>query len=246
MRLAIIIPAYNEEKTIAQVIKTLPRKFPHINYREIIVINDGSQDKTEAIAQKMPVTVISHYLNRGLGAALGTGFEYVRRGKFDCLVTFDADGQHNPNDIWSVIKPIINKKADIVIGSRLKTASKKTNPRRHARLASKALRVGMPWYRIIGIWGLNIFTLVFYWVWTTDSQSGLRAFSSRAIEKIKIISNKMEVSSEFFNEIQKHNLKLIEVPITPIYTSYSLTKGQKNSNGFKILSRIIYRRFIAK
>lgn len=104
----------------------------------------------------------------------------------------------------------------------------------------------MPWYRVIGNWGLNIITLMFFWVWTSDSQSGLRAFSKKAIALIKIKSNKMEVSSEFFNEAQMHNLKITEVPIRSIYTSYSLAKGQKNSNVFKILSKMIYRRFFPR
>lgn len=228
MRLAIIIPAYNEEKTIDTVIKSIPPRFPKISETQIVVVSDGSNDQTAIIAQKASVTVIEHDLNRGLGGALGTGFEYARTNNFDILLTFDADGQHNPNDIWPVLKPIVNKKADIVIGSRL---------RNHK---------GMPWYRIIGIWGLNIITFVFFWVWTTDSQSGLRAFNHHAIKNIDIKSNKMEVSSEFFNEIQRNNLKFIEVPITSIYTEYSLKKGQKNSNIFRILSKLIYRRFFSK
>jgi len=228
MTLAILIPAYNEEKTIGKVIRTLSKKLSKITKKKVIVINDGSTDETEKIARKLGAMVITHLINRGLGAALGTGFEYVRQNNFDLLITFDADGQHNPNDIEPVIKPIVNKKADISIGSRLK------NPR------------GMPWYRILGIWGLNIITFIFFWVWTTDSQSGLRAFSRKAIDKIQIKANKMEVSTEFFDEAQRHDLKVIEVPIRSIYTKYSLAKGQKNSNVFRILSKIIYRRFFSK
>lgn len=228
MKLAILIPAYNEEKTLAQVVKTLPKKLPGIKKSEIIVVDDGSTDKTLPVAAKLPVIVISHWLNRGLGGALGTGFEYIRRHHFDLLVTFDADGQHNPKDIAAVIKPIIDKKADVAIGSRLKNHQ------------------GMPWYRLVGIFGLNLITYLLFWVWTSDSQSGLRAFSKKAIEKIEIKSNRMEVSSEFFNEIQRHNLKTTEVPITSIYTRYSLAKGQKNINVFRILSKLIYRRFFAK
>lgn len=228
MKLAIIIPAFNEEKTIGKVISKIPKKIKGVKKIEIIVVNDGSTDKTEEVAKKKKVTVISHLINRGLGAALGTAFEYARQNNFDLLITIDADGQHDTNDLIPVLDPIICKKADVSIGSRLK------NPK------------GMPWYRIFGIWGLNFITFLFFWIWTTDSQSGLRAFSKKAIYLIDIKSNKMEVSSEFFNEIQKHNLSYIEIPITSIYTKYSLSKGQKNINGFKILSRIIYRRFFSK
>lgn len=228
MRLAILIPAYNEERTIAEVIKSIPRRFPKITKVEIIVVSDGSTDKTVLQAKKMNATIIEHAINRGLGGALGTGFTYVRQNDFDLLLTFDADGQHNSADIWPVLKPIVEQKADVVIGSRLKNHQ------------------GMPWYRVVGIWGLNILTLLFYWVWTTDSQSGLRAFSRRAIEKIDLQSNKMEVSSEFFYEIGRHKLKLLEVAITSIYTKYSLAKGQKNVNAFRIISKLIYRRLFSK
>ena len=232
MKLAILIPAYNEEKTLKEVIGSIPRRFPKITKIEIIVVSDGSTDKTCAIARKAKVTLIEHDLNRGLGGALGTGFEYARRQAFDLLVTFDADGQHNRDDIWPVLEPLVKRRADVVVGSRLKSLKSRTND--------------MPWYRIIGIWGLNLITFLFFWVWTTDSQSGLRAFNRKAIEKIDIQTNKMEVSSEFFYEIGRKGLKLLEVSITSIYTKYSLGKGQKNINGFRIISKLIYRRFFSK
>jgi len=229
MKLAILIPAYNEEKTLGRVIKTLPKKFKGVEKYEIIVVNDGSFDDTEKVAKNLPVTLLSHWLNRGLGGALGTGFAYAKKNDFDCLVTFDADCQHHPDDIQSVIDPIIKKQADMVVGSRLR--EKKGN---------------MPWYRQIGILGMNMITYLLFWVWTTDSQSGLRAFSRNSIEKMEIKSQKMEVSSEFFHEVQYNNLVLKEVPIRSIYTDYSLTKGQKNINAFKILGRLMYRRFFGK
>ncbi len=229
IKLAIIIPAFNEEKTIGQVIDSIPRRFPGVSQMELVVISDGSNDQTVALASAKPrVTLIEHILNRGLGGALGTGFEYARRENFDAVLTFDADGQHNPDDIWPVLRPIVYGRADVVIGSRLK------NP------------VGMPWYRKIGIRGLNLITAIFFWVWSTDSQSGLRAFNKKALTKIDIQSNKMEVSSEFFYEIGRKELKLVEVPIQSIYTDYSLEKGQKNVNAFRIISKLIYRRFFTK
>ncbi len=232
MKVAILIPAYNEEKTIGEVLKAIPRRYFKVDALEVVVISDGSTDKTAEIARQNQATVIEHDLNRGLGGALGTGFEYARQNNFDVALTFDADGQHNPDDIWPCLKPIINKKADVVIGSRIKSANWRT--------------MSMPWYRLIGIWGLNLITLVFFWVWSTDSQSGLRSFSKKAISKIDIQANKMEVSSEFFYEIGRKGLKLTEVPITSIYTHYSLKKGQKNINAFRIISKLIYRRFFSK
>ncbi|MEK7142604.1 MAG: glycosyltransferase family 2 protein [Patescibacteria group bacterium] len=228
MKLGIIIPAYNEEKTLKEVLNSLPKTLPGISQIEVVVVSDGSTDKTADIAQKAKITLIEHDLNRGLGGALGTGFGYARKCGFDLIVTFDADGQHHQDDIAAVIRPIVKGKADVVVGSRLK------NP------------AGMPWYRQLGIWGLNLITLLFFWVWTSDSQSGLRAFSKKAIGKIDLQSNRMEVSSEFFYEIGHKNLKMVEVPIRSIYTSYSLEKGQKNINAFRIISKLIYRRFFSK
>jgi len=232
MKVAIVIPAYNEEKTLGPVLKSIPRHLPDVKKVEIIVISDGSYDKTAEIAKASRVTLIEHDLNRGLGGALGTGFEYAKRNGFDALITFDADGQHHSEDIWPVLRPIVYKKADVVVGSRLKSASWRTD--------------GMPWYRRIGIWGLNLFTFIFFWTWTSDSQSGLRAFSRKSIEGINLQSNRMEVSSEFFYEINKKNLKLAEVPIKSIYTDYSLQKGQKNINALAIIARLLFRRFFSK
>lgn len=229
MKLAILIPAFNEEKMIGAVLERLPKKITGVTRQEIIVVNDGSIDETSRIARRYGVTLISHWLNRGLGGALGTGFLYVKQQGFDCLVTFDADGQHHPDDIAPVIRPIIQKKADVAVGSRFLS--------RHGR---------MPWYRRIGILGMNVITYILFWVWATDSQSGLRAFSKKAINQIEIKSNKMEVSSEFFNEIQTKNLKMVEIPIRSIYTRYSLGKGQKNINGLRILSKLISHRLFGR
>jgi UDP-N-acetylglucosamine---dolichyl-phosphate N-acetylglucosaminyltransferase len=231
MKLAILVPAFNEEKTLGAVLKSIPKSFPHVTELEIVVVSDGSRDQTANIAKKFGATLIEHDLNRGLGGALGTGFEYARINNFDGLLTFDADGQHNHRDIWPVLRPIVYQKADISIGSRLKDHR------------------GMPWYRVAGIWGLNFITYLFFWVWTTDSQSGLRAFSKKAIDNINLQSNRMEVSSEFFFEAGKKDLKLIEVPIESIYTEYSLNKGIGKGqfrHGFKILAKMAYRRLFSK
>jgi glycosyltransferase involved in cell wall biosynthesis len=229
MKLAILIPAFNEEIILGQVIKTLPKELPGISKIDCVVVNDGSSDNTEQIAKNENAIVITHIFNRGLGGALGTGFEYIKNHDYDLLITFDADGQHNPEDIALVIKPIVEGKADVCVGSRF-----------------LKYEGHMPWYRRIGLTGMNIITYMLFWTWTTDSQSGMRAFSRNAIEQIQIKTNKMEVSSEFFYEISKKNLKYTEAPIHAIYTDYSLSKGQKNINAFNILGKLIFKRFFAK
>ncbi|MEM4267912.1 MAG: glycosyltransferase family 2 protein [Candidatus Woesearchaeota archaeon] len=218
----VVVPAYNEEKTIAQVIDGLRRE----GYKNIIVVDDGSKDRTEKIARSKGVVVLSHILNRGLGGALGTGiFAALEKGA-DIIVTFDADGQHEPKDIKRIIKPIIENKADVVIGSRL------INPK------------GMPLIRRLGNWGFNFITYFLFGVWTTDSQSGLRALSRKAALKIEIKTNRMEVSSEIIKEIGRNRLRFIEIPIKPIYTEYSLSHGQSHFNGIRILAKLVLRKLM--
>lgn len=220
MKLCIIIPAYNEEKMIGKTLDTLPTKLPPFKKIIKVVIDDGSQDKTYEIARKRNVIVLKHILNRGLGAALKTGLDFARKQKADIAVTFDADGQHHYNDLIRVTKPIINNSADVVIGSRFKDKAKIPKNR-----------------KIINFAG-NIATLMFFGIWTTDSQSGLRAFSKKSLNLINLKGQRMEVSSEFFKEIKINNLNFKEVPIRTIYTNYSLSKGQQLSNSVNILTKI--------
>lgn len=225
MNLIILVPAYNEEKVLNTVLKDLKKiKLKNIK-KEIVVINDGSTDRTEEIAKKNKVTFLSHPINRGLGGALGTGLEYARNRKADIAVTFDADGQHNHMDISRLIKPILKEEADFVVGSRLIKNSK------------------MPFDRKIINFAANIINYLLWSVWITDSQSGLRALSKKAIGKIQIRMNNMEVASEFFKEIKKNDLIVKEVPIKAIYTSYSKAKGQKNTNAMNILVKLLLYRF---
>jgi glycosyltransferase involved in cell wall biosynthesis len=172
------------------------------------------------------VVLLRHKINRGLGAALGTGLAYARARGADFAITFDADGQHAPDDIAAVLSPLLAGEVDAVIGSRL------ISPK------------GMPWYRVVGNRGLNVFTFLLYGLWTTDSQSGLRGFSRSALERIEVRTERMEVSSEFIREIRRLRLKWKEVPIQAIYTDYSLQKGQSNWNAFTILFRLVLQRLM--
>ncbi len=225
MKLFVLVPAYNEETVLDSVLLDLKKISLKGIQKEIVLINDGSTDKTEQIAKKNMVIVLSHPINRGLGGALGTGLEYARSKMADIVVTFDADGQHDHNDIARLIKPILSNKADFVIGSRLLKNSK------------------MPMDRKVINFTANLLNFILWSVWMTDSQSGLRALSKKALERIQIKMNKMEVASEFFKEIKKNNLRVKEIPIKAIYTNYSRGKGQKNSNAVNIFTKLLLYKF---
>lgn len=223
MKTLVVIPAYNEEKALLGVLKDLKKH----GFRNLVVIDDGSKDRTSQVARKSGVLVLRHILNRGLGAALGTGFVYARENDFDSLVTFDADGQHEASDINDLILEIKNGNADVVVGKRPINSKDTPLSRRMANLIA------------------NIVTYTFFGVWTNDSQSGLRAFSREAIDKIQIKTDRMEVSSEFFKEIHHHDLKYKEIDIRAIYTDYSLTNSKQGNVGrssiaigYKMLLRI--------
>lgn len=218
-KILIIMPAYNEASVIGKVIG----KTKSIGFKNIVVVDDGSQDRTSQVATKAGATVLRHPINRGLGAALATGFTYANLVGADLVITLDSDGQHDPADMPSLAQPILLKQADVVVGSRL------INPQ------------GMPWYRQIGNWGLNLITYLLFGMWTSDSQSGLRAFSKKALQLVAIRTSRMEVSSEVFSEIRRHGLRVKEKPIRSIYTPYSLRKGQSNLNAFSIVRRLLFR-----
>jgi UDP-N-acetylglucosamine---dolichyl-phosphate N-acetylglucosaminyltransferase len=218
----IVMPAFNEAKVIEEVIKGIKKE----GYKNIILVDDGSNDNTSQIALKNNVYTITMPINRGVGATTKTGIDYALTTNAKIIVTFDSDGQHYPKDIIKVIMPIIKNKADVVVGTRLK------NPK------------GMPIIRIIGNWGFNIITLILFGVWTTDSQSGFKAFNKKAAKKIEIKTNRMEFCSEIIKEIGDKKLRLKEVPIKVIYTDYSRAHGQSTFNAFRILAKLILRRLI--
>ena len=218
MNVIALIPAYNEETTIADV---LERTRPFVS--EMLVVNDGSRDRTAEIARAHGATVVSHLVNRGLGAAIGTGFAAAKKRGADVVITLDADGQHDPIEIPKFVAAIENG-ADFVIGSRMMHRS------------------GMPWYRQVANLLGNLSTLVLFGAWVTDSQSGFRAFRKDAMTKIDLKTNGMEVSSELIAEARSHQLKIVEVPIEAIYTDYSLSKGQSFFVGIKTLMKLVFRR----
>lgn len=190
------IPAYNEEKNIAKLIVQLQKK----EY-SIVVCNDGSTDMTGEIAEKMGVIVVNHKRNLGYGAAIRSIFLKAQEIKAEILVTFDADGQHRVEDITSLIQPIKDDKADIVIGSRFLGQDESNIPK----------------YRKTGIKIITKMANISGEKELTDSQSGLRSYNQRAIELITPSEKGMGVSTEILIKANNASLRIYEIPVKILY-----------------------------
>lgn len=227
-KIFIVIPVYNEEKVVADVINEVK----NAGYENIIAVDDGSSDDTFNIISSIPgITALRHKINRGKGAATKTGIEAAKLLKADIIVTMDGDGQHDPEDIRKLISPIMNNSCDnnncdVVLGTRLKNQRKE-----------------MPVAKIIANRIGNLFTWYLFGLWVSDSQSGFRAYSRQAAEKINTQADRYDYESEVIREIYVYKLKYKEIPISVRYTDYSMGKfhGQGFFNGVKTLYKMIWK-----
>ncbi len=220
----IIIPAFNEGKVISKVIKGIPGKINDTSF-DILIVNDGSTDDTLEEASKTSAMIISHLVNRGTGAATKTGLMWAREKNYSFAITFDADGQHDPTDLGKIVEMLSKNDTDLVVGSRLKKSG------------------GMPKDRFLINWLANILTLLVFGVFSSDSQSGLKGFSRRALELIDFRGDRYDFSSEILLSAKRHNLVVKEIPTKVIYTEYSRKKGQQNSNVFYMGRKLIMKLF---
>jgi len=212
-KIFVVIAAWNEEKMIAKVVKSLKKG----GYKNVIVVDDGSKDKTSKMAEKEDAIVIQHKKNKGQGAALRTGIKHAVKLGADVVVTFDADGQHRVSEIKNLVKPVKDGVVDVALGSRF------LNKNNH--LSFKI------WLLLkIGI----ILHLVLYGVMLTDVHNGFRALSRKAAKKIRIKQDRMEHASEIIEQIGKHRLSYVEIPCTILYTKYSAEKGQSVMDRIKV------------
>ena len=222
MKIIVVIPAYNEEKNIAQAIRDLR---PHVS--EVVVVDDGSNDETGDAAGSAGAYVLRHRINRGQGAALRTGTEFaIKYLAADIIVHYDADGQHVAEEVDDMVKPILLGGADVVLGSRfLKDTSK------------------VPFFRKLILKGGIIFTRFTSGLKVTDTHNGFRALSRSAAQKIEISQDRMAHASEIFDEIVQHKLRFCEVPVTIRYTKESRQKGQSSWGSFRIVFDYFVGRF---
>lgn len=219
MQIFCVIPAWNEEANIAQVLKNLSRFVD-----KIIVVDDCSRDQTNKIAEASGAIVLRHPVNRGQGAALQTGNDFALKNGADIIVHFDADNQFSAEEIPSVVNPLINKEADIVFGSRFlgKTAN----------LPFFKKNIIMPLARVINHYIFKI-TL-------SDPQNGFRAFTKESAAKIKIENRGFAHNNEIQIKAFATQLRIKEVPITVTYHRF----GQKFSSGVRILKDLLIAKII--
>lgn len=224
-RVCIVLPAYNEAGAIGKVVSSILDEMKKSSYYfEIVVVDDGSKDTTADIAKEKGATVISHILNTGSGGATATGLRYAEKNGFDLAATMDADGQHDPKDVLRGIEHLTQKKHDLLIGSRL--------------IDSR----GMSRVKVLGNKGLSFITYILFGINSTDSQSGLRIFSYRALSELKWKTRGYEFCSEMLWRAKQQNMKISEYPIKAIYTNYSKAKGQNNWNAINIVKSLLKRR----
>jgi glycosyltransferase involved in cell wall biosynthesis len=213
-KLLIAIPAYNEELNIQNVVLSC------LQYGSVLVIDDGSTDRTAAIAESCGAKVLKHNVNKGKGIAINTAFKYARNSFVSILVLIDGDGQHDPRDIPELVKAI-SEGADMVVGSRyLGKYLQKT-----------------PFYRKIGQNILTYCSNLGSGIYLTDSQNGYRAFSKRAVKVLSFNMSGFSVESEMQFRAKENKLIVREVPIKVDYSS-----GVKRSpvvHGVSVLVSVI-------
>ncbi len=213
----VILPAFNEEISIGSVVLHARQHADHV-----VVIDDGSTDRTVEMARLAAAEVLRHHRNMGKGAALKTGFEYAQQTGAEIIITMDSDGQHNPEDIPKLVAPILQGEADMVNGSRYINGNGKNTP----------------FYRRVGQNVLDKATNFNTGLRITDTQSGFRAFAKHTIPAFRFESKGLAIESEMLMDAAKAELKVKEVEIE---VRYDVDGSSENpvSHGLKILIKVL-------
>lgn len=190
-----VLPAFNEEESVREVSEEAKKYVD-----EVLVVDDGSLDRTAEMAAESGAVVIQHQRNMGKGAALRTGFKEALERGADMVVTLDADGEHYPRDIPKLVEPIRSGKADIVVGSRLHDGGEKGPFMRKLSRGITTLILG------------RLFN-----VHVSDTQSGFRCFSRKAIERLDFKGDSFVAESEMLIDASREGLRMVEVPVTYVY-----------------------------
>jgi hypothetical protein len=212
------LPAFNEEGTISKVLVRAQRYVD-----EVVVVDDGSEDDTALIAERLGARVIRHGRNLGYGGAVRSCFKAARQLEANVMVTLDADGQHNPDDIPRLVEPIKQGKADVVIGSRMISAQPN----------------GAPTYRSVGIKLITKLSGLGSFAKLTDAQSGMRAYGPRAIASINPSELGMGASTEILGDTDSLRLSVQEVPISVTYSGRETSTHHPVFHALDVLASMV-------
>ena len=217
----VLVPVYNESSVIGRTVSDLLTSFGNV-----LCVDDGSADGSGDIALAAGATVLRHVVNQGQGAALQTGFDYLlRHTEAQYVVTFDADGQHVVEDAVRMVERARASAVDVVLASRF--AGTTENMPRMRRLVLLG-----------GLW----FTKVTSKLDVTDTHNGLRVLNRTALTRIRLDLPRMAYASQLLSAIVPNGLSYAEEPVTVLYSEYSRSKGQRNSNSINILYDLAARR----
>lgn len=212
-----VMAAFNEAKVIRNTVEELIEFVD-----EVIVVDDGASDATGEEALCGGATVLTHHLNLGQGGALQTGIDYALLEGADLIVTFDADGQHEPKDIGAMLAIMDEKSVEAVLGSRFLGEA-----------------INIPLRRRLFLRAAMLFTNLTTGVKLTDAHNGMRLLSSSAARRLRITRNRMAHASQIVEQIGSNDISYAECPVTIRYTDYSLAKGQKLTGSVRILGDLM-------
>lgn len=207
MKIITILPAYNLENSIGSIVE---RTKPFVD--EVIVVADGSQDETEAAAKAAGAIVPEPEMVRGKGYAVIKGLEHTKTLDPDIVVLMDSDGQHLPEEIPDVIRPLMKEDVDLVVGSRMLGTLRTSTINK------------------VGNFGLKIISFLVTWKWMTDTESGFRAFRANKLYELSLNSHGYEIESELLLKSLHRNFRIKEVPITVPFA----VPGVTIMDGFKV------------
>lgn len=210
----LIVPVFNEGPVIGDVIRNARKTFDHV-----VCVDDGSRDNSAEEIRSAGAHLVQHPVNLGQGAAIQTGVEYARaQPNARYFVTFDADGQHQVDDVLAMLERIRTEDVDIVVGTRFHGDT--SHIPWIKRLILKTVVMLSPRTRRLNL---------------TDAHNGLRVFNRTVAEQMNITLNGMSHASEIVEMIDRLNWKVAEEPVTILYTDYSMAKGQSVINGVNIM-----------
>jgi glycosyltransferase involved in cell wall biosynthesis len=196
MKTLIIIPAFNESENLGKLLKKISSFVP---LKDVLVVDDGSRDKTSTVAKKAGTEVLSFSNNQGKGSALRAGFEFAIKRGYEAVITMDADGQHNPSGIPKFLKELKKNGADLIIGTREQNLSE------------------MPFLRYLVNKTTSLVTSILAGTRVSDSQSGYRLIKRNVIKKVTLKTSRFQMETEIIVKAAMAGFKIGEIPIETIY-----------------------------